>query len=366
MKKFIRLVPLFLLIAVCVMPADARPQEPNRQAQELFDKAAKLYEDGKFDEALPLCLKATELNPNDYRPRAMAGFIYALQRKYKSASDALAEAIRLEPQKKEFYLVKAKADQFRNAREDAIVAARKATEVDPRYAEAFALLCELLGFDKKRSVEGIIALRTAIHLNPKLLDSYEVLGDVLLYAKDGRAAEEVFRQGMAADPKRMTGRFKLGRLLITQGKLAEARKLWDERTSDKDDTYPQFIELLERGENLKQKKDELAKKPDDPKALVEMGLAVMEGESWMKDGRQKRALVYFRKALEVKPGYARAQYGVVKAYIQGVDFAKDESKIIDEELAKLRTLDTKLAAELEEYRKTYVSGIRATPVKGDQ
>lgn len=366
MKKFIRLIPLLVLLAVFAIPAVARPQEPSRQAQELVDKAEKLFGDGRFDDALPLCLKATELNPNDFRPRAMAGFIYFYHRKYKSASDALAETIRLEPRKKEFYLVKAKADQFRNAREDAIVAARKATEVDPRYAEAFALLGELLGFDKKRSAEGISALRTAIHLNPKLLDSYEVLGDVLLYAKDGQAAEEVFRQGMAADPKRMTGRFKLGRLLLTHGKLAEARKLWDERTSDKDDTYPQFIELLERGENLKQKKDELAKKPDDPKAPVEMGLAVMEGESWKKDGRQKRALVYFRKALEVKPGYARAQYGICKAYIEGVDFPKDESAIVDHELAKLRQLDPALAKELEEYRQRYRGGIRATPVDRDQ
>ena len=44
----------------------------------------------------------------------------------------------------------------------------------------------------------------------------------------------------------------------------------------------------------------------------------------------------------------------------------DESKIINEELPKLRTFDTKLADELEEYRKTYVHGLRATPVKGDQ
>ena len=361
-----KLIPLLLVLTVFVTPAVARPQDPNRQAQELFDKAAKLYEVGKFDEALPLCLKATELNPNDYRPRAMAGFIYTIQRKYKSASDALGEAIRLEPRRKEFYLVKARVDQSRNAGAEAIAATRKAIEVDPNYAEAYALLGELIGFNKEKSAEGISALRTAIKLNPKLLNSYKLLGDILAYTKDQKGAEEAFRQGMAADPKRMTGRFELGRLLVKQGRIAEARKLWDERTSDQDNVFPQFIHVLKRAENLERAKESLAKKPDDPNALVEMGMAVMDGDHWVVDGRQKRALVYFRKALELKPDFAKAQYGVVKAYIQGVDFAKDESKIVDEELAKLRKLDTRLAAELEEYRKTYVSGIRATPVKGDQ
>jgi len=366
MKQFIRVISVVLLLSVFAIPAAAQAQQQDRQVQEVFDKAVKLYQDGKFDEALPLCLKAIELSPNDYRPRAMAGLIYTFQRKYKSASETLAEALRLEPRAKELYLVKAKADQFRNAGADAIAAARKAIEVDPNYAEAYALLGELIGFDKERSAEAIGALRTAIKLNPKLLGSYEVLGDILAYAKDQQGAGEAFRQGMASDPKRMIGRFKLGRLLVKQGRLAEARKLWDERTSDQDNTFPRFIEMLERAENLQSAQDELAKKPADPEALVAMGLAVMEGDHWVVDGRQKRALVYFRKALELKPGFARAQYGVVKAFIQGVDFAKDESKIVDQELAKLRTLDTSLAAELEAYRKTYVTGIQAIPVKNDQ
>lgn len=227
-----RVITLVLLLAVFAIPVAAQsPQD--RQANELFDKAAELYQDGKFDEALPLLLKATELSPNDYRPRAMVGYIYTLQRKYKSASDTLAEAIRLEPRRKDLYFVKALADQYRNAHAEGIVAVRKAIEVDSQYAEAYALLGELIGFDKERSAEAISALRTAIKLNPKLVDSYEVLGNVLAYTKDEKGAEEAFRQGMAADPKRMAGRFTLGRMLVKQGRLAEARKLWAERTSDK-------------------------------------------------------------------------------------------------------------------------------------
>jgi tetratricopeptide (TPR) repeat protein len=364
MKNPRHVLPVLLLLAVVVAQV-AATQQQSGAAEDLFRIAVNLYREGKLDQALTPTLKAIELSPKDYRPRALAGYIYTLQRKYKSASEAFSEAIRLNPQQRELYFAKAQADRFRNAHVEALAAVRKATEIDPNYAEAWALLGEFLGFSKEQREEGIAALRTAIRLNPKLVGPYETLGNVLAYAKDEKGAEEAFRQGMAADPKRMSGRFALGRLLVKQGRLAEARKLWDERTSDQDNTFPNFIEELKRAENLKHATEELAKKPDDPKALVEMGLAVMEGDHWVVDGRQKRALVYFQKALELKPGYARAQYGICKAYIPGVGF-KDETAIVDRELAKLRQLDPDLAKELDEYRKTYVKGIIALPSKVDQ
>jgi thioredoxin-like negative regulator of GroEL len=109
-----------------------------------------------------------------------------------------------------------------------------------------------------------------------------ILAEYLNRRKDEKGAEEVFRQGMAADPKHMGGRFALGRMLVKQGRLSEARELWEGKTSDEDRTMPQFIELLKRAENLKRATDALATRPKDPEALIDMGLAVMEG-----DGRRR-------------------------------------------------------------------------------
>jgi hypothetical protein len=67
--------------------------------------------------------------------------------------------------------------------------------------------------------------------------------------------------------------------------------------------------------------------------------------------------VYFRKALELKPNYPQAQYGICKAYIQIAAIDRAESKTADREVAKLYQLSPTLAAELEEYRKHYVAGI---------
>jgi hypothetical protein len=55
---------------------------------------------------------------------------------------------------------------------------------------------------------------------PTLPRPYDALGGALESAKDEKGAEEVFRQGMAADPKHMGGRFTLGRMLVKQGRLS--------------------------------------------------------------------------------------------------------------------------------------------------
>ena len=362
----IRLTILVLLVVVQGgAVALATQQQQTTDAETLFRSALSLYEQQKYDEALVKATEASKANPNDFRSRALTGFIYQAQRKFKSASEAFADAIRLQPLARELYLLKTEADRHRNAYDEALATALKATAMFPDYAEAYALLGDLLQYSKERKAEAVTALRTAIKLKPTLQQPYANLGELLAADKDEKGAEEVFRQGMAADPKRMAGRFALGRLLVKQGRLVEARQVWEGRTSDEDNTFPQFIELLTRAENMKRATEALAAKPNDPDALVDMGLAVMDGDHWVIDGRQKRALVYFEKALQLRPNFARAQYGIVKAYIQGVG-PKDETKTLDRELAKLRKLDPKLAAEMDDYRKHYVSGIVASPLNVDQ
>jgi hypothetical protein len=89
----------------------------------------------------------------------------------------------------------------------------------------------------------------------------------------------------------------------------------------------------------------------------------MDGESWIVDGRQERAIVYFRKALAIQRGFVKAQYNIVKAMVQYL--GKDDKKL-KQELAKLRQLDPALGKEMEEYSKTYEGGIVGTPIKTDQ
>ena len=352
-----------LLLVLCLSVVATVGQTTSSGAQELLRTAYSLYRAGKFDEAYTSCTKAIALNPKDYRAHVLLGYIYGAQRKLKNASDSFATAISLEPKDKEVYLLKAQVDFLRNASDQALVAARKAIELDPKYSDAHMMVGALLKFDPKRRNEAIAAYENALQINPQLVKAYEELGQIYEADKQEKKAEEIFRKGMDVDPKHMAGRFALGRMLVKQNRLKEARELWDGRTSDEDNTFPNFIELLTRAENFKRATDAAVQNPNDPQALVNLGIAIMEGDHWVVDGRQERAIKQFRRALELKPDYAQAQYQIVKAYIQLASTFAAQNKNVDAELVKLRQMDAKLADEMVAYRKEYKSGLIGTPVQ---
>jgi Tfp pilus assembly protein PilF len=350
--------PLALLftLVLSIGLATAQTHQPSGRAADLLRTALELYQQGKHDEAFTKCKQSIALDPNEYRAHVLLGYIYGAKDELTLASQSFAQAIKLEPNDKEVYLLKAQVDFLRNKQAEALAAAQKAVALDPKYGEAHLMVGALLKTDPKRTAEAIAALRTAIDINPKLVAAYDDLGEALEEAKRPKEAEVIFRQGMLADPKRMAGRFALGRMLVAQGRLQEARELWDGRTSDEDRIIPSFIEVLIRAENMKRAKEAIVANPNDPDALVDMGLAVMDGDHWVMDDRQKRAIVLFKKALDAKPDYPSAQHAIVKAYIELANF-DNENKNLDRELAKLRKLDPKLAAEMDEYRKTYQGGL---------
>lgn len=354
---------VLLLLVLCLSVVATPGQSTSSPAQELLKTAYSQYRAGKFDEAYTNCTKAIALNPKDYRAHVMLGYIYGAQRKMKEASNSFATAIRLEPTDKEVYLLKAQVDFLRNARDEALVAARKAIALDPKYGDAHMMVGALLKFDAKRRNEAIAAYENALRINPQLGEAYQELGDIYVADKQEKKAEDVFRRGMDADPKHMAGRFALGRMMVKQGRLKEARDLWDGRTSDEDKTFPNFIVVLQRAENLKRAKDAAVQNPNNPEALFNLGLAIVDDDPWVVSDRQERAIIQFRRALELKPDYKQAQYQIVKAYIQMADIFSDKSKNVDTELVKLREMDAKLADEMVTYRKEFKAGIRGTPVQ---
>lgn len=351
---------LFLLAGLTVLYGQQPEPMPKTEsnALNLIVVANRFYELKQYDRAMEAATNAVPLLPKDHRPWAIIGNCYLAQWKMKSASEAYAKAAEINPRVKGLWYMKAYADRMRNAREESIAAAKKAIELDPNYALAYEIMGESLAMGNKDNKAAIEAYRTALKLKPDLVSASKNLGMQLSVAGDKKAAEEVYRKAMDLDPEKMACRFELGRILVEQGKLAEARQLWNDRKYDEKDTFPLFITLLERAEKKKVAAEKLATAPDDPQALLEMGLMEMDGESWVVNGRQKRAIEYFRKALAKKPDFAQAQLAICKAYVQMADTFKSENVNLDRELDKLRKMDAKLAGEIDEYRKTYSGGLK--------
>lgn len=190
----------------------------------------------------------------------------------------------------------------------------------------------------------------------------------LVFAQSGNgknntqtAEEKEYREAMERDPRKMNGRFDLGRLLVEQGRLTEARVLWNERKDDSDTTYPNFITVLVRAEKLQAARKAFNATPNDPETILQMGYATMDGDSWVVDGRHEKAIVLFKKALKIKPDFAKAQFAICKAYVEIAAMFDGKDKVLDKEIAKLRKMDIKLADEIATYRESYSGGITGVP-----
>src|SRR5262249_43281919 len=147
-----------------------------------------------LDDALAICNKAAQTNPNDFRPYVAMGYFYQAQGKDRSASAAFGTAIRLKPDVKALYLSKAKIDRFSNASDEAVATCRQAVKVFPEFAECYEMIGEVLSFKKERRDEAIDAYRSAIGAGSRSPGSYLGLGALLDQNDDKKGAEEAYRQ----------------------------------------------------------------------------------------------------------------------------------------------------------------------------
>jgi tetratricopeptide (TPR) repeat protein len=358
---------IFFILAGLIVSFGQLP-EPKTEADalNLVAAAKRFYDLKQYDSAIEVAMNAVKLLPKDHRPWSIIGNSYLNQWKMKSASEAYAKAAEINPRIRGIWYLKAYADRRRNAREESIDAAKKAIEIDPKYAEAYEIMGESLSMGSKDNQGAIEAFRMALKLKPDMVSASENLGMQLSVSGNKKEAEDVFRKALELDPQKMACRFPLGRNLVEQGRLTEARQIWNDRKFDEKNTFPLFITLLERAEKRKSAADKLAASPDDPQALLEMGFIEMDGEFWVVDGRQKRALEYFEKALEKKPDLVRAQYGICKAFVEIAEREKNANSDLDREIIKLRKMDSKLAGEIDEYRKNYSGSIKVSTSAIDQ
>lgn len=226
----------------------------NDEFEAKIQQAVAMLQQGKHAEAQKLCEEASVLRPTDGRSYGIAGLSHLQLWKLDEASTLLGKAVTLSPNHPYFHYYKASADRFRNQRAEGLISVRKAIELKPDFADAYLLLGDLLTDPAEREA----AFRKAISLDPGQLQAYRFLGSQLEGKhKDLKAAEEVYRTAIEVDPDKMAGRFDLGRLLVKQGRLAEARVLWNERKADKDNTFPNFITVLERAEKFQSVKEDV-------------------------------------------------------------------------------------------------------------
>jgi tetratricopeptide (TPR) repeat protein len=158
----------------------------------------------------------------------------------------------------------------------AAAAAARAVALEPGSAAAHALLGRALALDR-RFQQGVAHLERALALGDPTVATRLYLGAALWEAGDPAAAERVFRDAVEMTGGAVQPLQQLGRLLLWQGRHAEA------------------LPLLERAAALA---------PDAPELQLELARAYQES------GRAAEAVAVYRRLVGREPELKQARYAL--------------------------------------------------------
>jgi tetratricopeptide (TPR) repeat protein len=125
------------------------------EAEELYNKGREAFKDGKTLEALALCEKACNMEPENPKYQSFLGLCIAYERgKIKEAISLCERALQVEPQKVENYLNLGRVYLIAGLKLRAIELFRKGLKIDNKNPEIIAEL-QALGLRKRPVISSL-------------------------------------------------------------------------------------------------------------------------------------------------------------------------------------------------------------------
>jgi len=185
-----------------------RSEDQNHIARRHFDEAVAL--DPEFAAAYAgLALT--------YSREAIDGWTFNPSHSLERAAHYVDKAANIDSSLPQVHFVTGQVRLFQHRHTEAVSAAERATEVNPNYADAFALLAWTLNY-AGRPEKAILALNMAMRLNPRPPASYlEILGEI--YFSQGRYKDsaKTFQDVLAINPAYLRARLWNAAALVRSG-----------------------------------------------------------------------------------------------------------------------------------------------------
>jgi tetratricopeptide (TPR) repeat protein len=184
---------------------------------------ADVYEQsGHVENAIPAMRLAIQRDPQSERYR----FAYAVLLTNSNAPGAavirLEEALQSFPASSRLWFALGFANFKLDKNEEAERALRKAVELDPKFAPAFAYL-GLIRAKTGAYGEAITLYENALRADSKLAVVHHLIADAMLKQNaDARVVETHLRQAVTMDPTFMPARLSLGKLFMRAQRWSEA------------------------------------------------------------------------------------------------------------------------------------------------
>ena len=246
-----------------------------------------LLELDHLEEGLAATRIAVEQRPDSTNAHSNLGLALFKLNRLEEAEEQLRRVLDLNPRHRNAHQNLAETLRKQERYEEAIASYRAVLEIDPEFALAHASLGTAL-FELKRYEEAVEAMEKAVSLQLELPRARVALLHLFMgrAARElGRpeAAEELFRQVMALDPRNTEPLLELANLRVMQQRYEEA------------DVY------LRRARELR---------PRDPATFHTVA------EALRKQNRYEEAIASYRAVLEIDPEFVLAHAGMGTALFE--------------------------------------------------
>jgi tetratricopeptide (TPR) repeat protein len=259
--------------------------------------ARALDRKGQLDEVLPAYREAVRLAPYDAVSHNNVGYALYRKKQFADASTSFQKATRLARRNAFYYYWLGEALFCQKKYAEAADAVRRALDRDvgnATYHNALANTYYNFGdvlFEKKDYAEAAKAIAEAVKHQPHNANFHIALATSFRFARDFKRAEDAARKAIAVDSKTGAAHNVLGSVFFAQGRHEEAIPLFREATSLSPKNAVYHVNL---GDSLRMIKD------------------------------VKGALIQFRLALEIDPGYLYALSSLLKLYEYEGNFVQAE------------------------------------------
>jgi TolB-like protein/DNA-binding winged helix-turn-helix (wHTH) protein/Tfp pilus assembly protein PilF len=152
-----------------------------------------------------------------YSREAIDGWTPEPSRSLELAARQADKAAELDPSLPQVHFVIGQVRLFQRLHYEAVAAAERAIDVDPNYADAFALLAWTLNY-AGRPTKAMSALNMAMRLNPRPPASYlEILGEIYFVQGRYQDSASMFQQVLDVNPAYLRARLWNAAALVRAG-----------------------------------------------------------------------------------------------------------------------------------------------------
>ncbi|MBF0609385.1 MAG: tetratricopeptide repeat protein [Magnetococcales bacterium] len=174
-------------------------EEISESIKELLIEALAHAKSERYDEAIDICKKAIEINPNDYSAYGVWGGCLTRLKRYDEAIDMYKKAIEINPNDYSAYGVWGECLTRLKRYDEAIDMYKKAIEINPNYYQAYWLwgycLTRLERYD-----DAIDICKKAIEINPNGYQAYVMWGECLTRLERYDDAIDMYKKAIEINP----------------------------------------------------------------------------------------------------------------------------------------------------------------------